>query len=106
VSYHALRLLTALFDVRDWKSVLDRMNSLLGEDDEASEYFLSAGVEYLQLVAQHEPSIVEWLKALIGTYPVSHKAMKSLQSFVRRNPDVALEIGLIDKRAHKELTGG
>src|SRR5215212_5841231 len=55
VSYHALRLLSTLYDVRDWRTVLDRMISLVGEEDEASEYFLSAGVEYLQLVIPYEP---------------------------------------------------
>ncbi len=106
VSYHALRLLTTLYDVRDWKAVLDRMVTLVGEHDEPSEYFLSAGVEYLQSIVQYEPSIVEWFKSLIETYPENHRAMKSLQSFVRRNPDAALEIGLIDRRIHKELTSG
>src|SRR5260221_10061578 len=106
VSYHALRLLTTLYDVRDWKPVLDRMISMVGEEDEPSEYFLSAGVEYLQSIVQYEPTVVEWLKSLTETYPASHLSMKSLQAFVRRNPDVALEVGLIDKRIHKELTGG
>ncbi len=106
VSYHALRLLTTLYDVRDWKPVLDRMISMVGEEDEPSEYFLSAGVEYLQSIVQYEPSVVEWLKSLTETYPASHMAMKSLQVFVRRNADIALEVGLIDKRIHKELTGG
>ena len=80
------------------------MISLVGEDDEPSEYFLSAGVEYLQPVVQYEPSVVEWLKSLIETYPASHRAMKALQTFVRRNPDIALETTLIDKRVYKELT--
>jgi hypothetical protein len=105
ISYHALRLLTTLYDVRDWRTVLDRMISLVGEDDEPSEYFLSAGVEYLQSIVQYEPTIVEWLKSLIESYPANHRAIKSLQTFVRRNPDVALEVGLIDRRTHKELTG-
>jgi hypothetical protein len=105
ISYHALRLLTTLYDVRDWKTVLDRMVTLVGEDDEPSEYFLSAGVEYLQSILQYEPSVVEWIKTLIETYPANHRAMKSVQSFVRRNPDVALEVGLIDRRVYKELTG-
>ncbi len=85
--------------------VMDRMISLVGEDDEPSEYFLSAGVEYLQSIVQYEPTIVEWLKSLIESYPANHRAIKSLQTFVRRNPDVALEVGLIDRRTHKELTG-
>ena len=105
VSYHALRLLTTLYDVRDWKTVLDRMITLVGEEDEPSEYFLSAGVEYLQIIVQYEPTVVEWLKSLIEVYPPSHRAMKALQAFVRRNPDMALETGLIDRRVYKELTG-
>src|SRR5260221_14310135 len=48
VSYHALRLLTTLYDVRDLKPMLDRMISMVGEEDEPSEYFLSAGGEYSQ----------------------------------------------------------
>src|SRR5258708_6530932 len=84
VSYHALRLLTTLYDVRDWKTVLDRMITLVGEEDEPSEYFLSAGVEYLQIVVQYEPSVVEWLKSLIETYPATHRAIKAMQTFSRR----------------------
>ncbi|HLY25264.1 MAG TPA: hypothetical protein VKQ72_02925 [Aggregatilineales bacterium] len=107
ISYHALRLLTTLYDVRDWKSVLDRMVSMMGEEDEQSEYFLAAGVEYLQNIAQYEPPVVEWMKSLIETYGrnPNHLAMKALNTFVRRNADVALDSGLIDKRAYKELTG-
>ena len=107
VSYHALRLLTTLYDVRDWKTVLDRMITLVGEEDEPSEYFLSAGVEYLQVIVQYEPTVVEWLKSLIEVYgrQENHRAMKALNAFVRRNPDLALETGLIDRRVYKELTG-
>ncbi len=107
ISYHALRLLTTLYDVRDWKSVLDRMITMTGEEDDQAEYFLAAGVEYLQNVAQYEPTIVDWLKSLIETYGrnPNHRAMKALNAFVRRNPDAALDSGLIDKRAYKELTG-
>jgi hypothetical protein len=105
VSYHALRVLAALYDVRDWKLVLDRMVSLVGETDEASQYFLSAGVDYLQIIIQHEPSVVEWLKSLLETYPPDHMAIQALETFVRRNLDVALEVGLINKRVYQELKG-
>jgi hypothetical protein len=105
VSYHALRLLAALYDVRDWRAVLDRMNSLVGVEDEASEYFLSAGVEYLQIIIQHEPSVVEWIKSLVESHGPEHMAVKALQAWVLRNADVALEVGLINKREHRELTG-
>src|SRR5258708_11641210 len=106
VSYHALRLLTTLYDVRDWRSVLDKMLTLLGDDDEPSEYILSAWLEYLQVVVQYESSVVDWFKDLIAaTSPQHPRAIKALQNFVRRNADVALEVGLIDKRAHQQLTG-
>jgi hypothetical protein len=105
VSYHALRVLSALYDVRDWKAVLDRMVSLVGETDDASEYFLSAGVEYLQMVVQHEPAVVDWLKSLLDTYGPEHMAIGALESFVRRNLDVALEVGLINKRVYQEMKG-
>jgi hypothetical protein len=105
VTYHALRLLAALYDVRDWRAVLDRMISLVGEEDEASEYFLSAGVEYLQIIIQHEPGVVDWIKSLGETYGPEHMAIKALQTWVLRNADLALEVGLINKREHRELTG-
>jgi hypothetical protein len=105
VSYHALRVLAALYDVRDWKSVLDRMVSLVGETDEPSQYFLTAGVEYLQIIIQHEPSVVEWLKSLLETYPPDHIAISALENYVRRNLDVALEVGLINKRDYREMKG-
>lgn len=105
VSYHALRLLSALYDVRDWRTVLDRMESLVGEDDEAAQYFLSAGVEYLQSIIQYEPDVVAWLKTLIETYPVEHMAIRAIQGWVRRNLDSALEIGLINKRDYREIKG-
>ncbi len=105
VSYHALRVLSALYDVRDWKLVLDRMVSLVGETDEPSEYFLSAGVEYLQPVIPHEPGVVDWLKSLLETYGLEHMAIRALESFVRRNLDTALEVGLINKREYREMKG-
>ncbi|MCC7446596.1 MAG: hypothetical protein IT324_04230 [Anaerolineae bacterium] len=105
VSYHALRLLSTLYDVRDWKAVLDRMISLVGEEDEAAEYFLSAGVDYLQIIIQYQPEVVEWVRSLLDTYGPEHMAVRSLQSFVRRNPDIALEVGLINKREYRELKG-
>ena len=105
VSYHALRLLSYLYDIRDWRTVLDRMVSLVGEEDEAAAYFLSAGVDYLQIIVQHEPEVVEWLKSLIESYPPDHMAVKAVEQFVRRSPDIALQVGLIGRREHKELTG-
>src|SRR5262249_54038812 len=105
VSYHALRLLSYHYDLRDWRAVLDLVISLVGEEDEAAAYFLSAGVEYLQLIVQYEPDTVTWLKSLIESYPPEHMAVKAVEQFVRRNPDVALQVGLIGRREHKELTG-
>jgi hypothetical protein len=106
VSYHALRLLTALNDLRDWKAVLDRMMSLVGEDDEASQYFLSAGVEYLWIIIQHEPGVVEWIKSLLETYPQEHMAITSVHNFVLTDPDTALAVGLINKKEHQQIKGG
>lgn len=105
VSYHALRLLSYLHDLRDWKTILDRMISLVGETDEISEFFLSAGFEYLSVMIPLEPSIVEWIKSLAEVYPVSHKAMQTAQDYVRNNPDAALGAGLINKQEYKLLTG-
>jgi hypothetical protein len=105
VSYHALRLLALLYDVRDWRTVLDRMVSLVGEDDEASQYFLSAGVEYLQILIPHEPEVVDWVKSLVETYPPDHLAIRALNTWVRRNLDAALEVGLINKREYREIKG-
>jgi hypothetical protein len=105
VSYHALRLLAAIYDVRDWRVVLDRMISLVGEDDEPSQYFLSAGVEYMQIIIQHEQAVVDWLKSLLETYPPEHMAIQALSGWVRRNPDIALQVGIITKREHKDITG-
>jgi hypothetical protein len=105
VSYHALRLLSYLTDVRDWRAVLDRMISLVGEEDEASEYFLAAGVDYLQMIIQYEEDVAEWVKSLQKSYHEGHMAIQALNGYIRRNPDVALEIGLITKREHRELTG-
>jgi hypothetical protein len=105
VSYHALRLLASLFDVRDWKIVLDRMISLVGEDDEPSQYFLSAGVEYVQIIIPHEPGVVDWLKSLLETYPPEHMAIQTLSSWVRKNPDIALNAGLISKQDYRAIKG-
>lgn len=106
VSYHALRLLIYLTDIRDWKTVLERMNSLVGEEDEASQYFLSAGVDYLAPILQYEPSVAEWMKLLIETYPATHMAVAALDKVVRRDPDTAFHVGLIDGRMLKDLKGG
>lgn len=103
VSYHALRLLSYLHDVRDWRTVLDRMITLVGEDDEASEYFLAAGIEYMEIIIPHEPAVVDWIKMLIETYPPQHMAVQAVQRYVRANPDIALQVGLINKREYREL---
>lgn len=103
VSYHALRLLSYLHDVRDWRTVLDRMITLVGEDDEASEYFLAAGIEYMEIIIPHEPAVVDWIKMLIETYPPQHMAVQAVQRYVRANPDTALQVGLINKREYREL---
>ncbi len=105
VSYHALRLLSYLHDVRDWRAVLDRMITLVGDQDEISEYFLSAGVEYLEVLIPIEPSVVEWLKSLVETYPPTHSAVEALQYYIRYNPDTALQVGLINRREYREITG-
>ncbi|HVO43314.1 MAG TPA: hypothetical protein VMT34_11855 [Aggregatilineales bacterium] len=105
VSYHALRLLAALYDVRDWRMVLDRMISLVGEDDEPSQYFLSAGVEYMQIIIQHEPAVVDWLKSLLETYPSEHMAIQTLYGWARKNPDVALQVGLISRQDYRSIKG-
>lgn len=105
VSYHALRLLSYLHDVRDWRAVLDRMITLVGEEDEASEFFLAAGIEYLEVMIPHEPAVVEWIKTLIEGYPAQHMALQAVQTYVQRNPDIALQVGLISKRDYRELTG-
>ena len=105
VSYHALRLLAGLYDVRDWRTVLDRMITLVGEDDEASQYFLSAGVDYLQILIQYEPDVVEWIRSMVETYPAEHMAIRALNTWVRRNLDAALEVGLINKREYREIKG-
>jgi hypothetical protein len=105
VSYHALRLLSYLHDVRDWRAVLDRMITLVGDDDEISEYFLAAGVEYLEVMIPLEPAVIEWIKTLPETYPPTHRALLAVQYFVRNNPDVALQVGLINRREYREITG-
>jgi hypothetical protein len=105
VSYHALRLLSYLHDVRDWRAVLDRMITLVGDQDEVSEYFLAAGVEYLEVMIPIEPAVVEWLKTLVETYPPTHRAIEALQYYVRNNPEAALQAGLINRREYRELTG-
>lgn len=105
VSYHALRLLSYLTDLRDWKNVLDRMITLVGEEDEASQYFLAAGVEYLQPVIQHEQAVVDWLKSLIETYPPEHMAIQAIATYVQREPDIALNVGLIGRREYKDIKG-
>jgi len=105
VSYHALRLLSYLHDVRDWRAVLDRMITLVGEIDESAQFFLAAGVEYLELMIPHEPAVVEWIKSLIETYGVDHMSVQAIQSYIQRNPDIALQVGLITKRDYRELTG-
>jgi hypothetical protein len=105
VSYHALRLLAHLYDVRDWRAVLDRMVSLVGEDEESAEYFLAAGVEYLQALIAHEPSVVEWIKSLVETHAPEHMAVQAVHNFVRVEPDVALQVGLINKRDYRDIKG-
>jgi hypothetical protein len=104
VSYHALRLLSYLHDVRDWRAVLDRMITLVGEEDEAAEYFLAAGIEYLEVIIPHEPAVVEWIRSLLDTYLEAHMAVQAVHNFVRRSPDIALQVGLINKREYRELT--
>lgn len=106
VSYHALRLLSYMTDLRDWKAVLDRMLSLLGEEDEAANYFLAAGIDYLAPIMQYEPTVVEWAKSLIDSYPADHLAVQALQAWVLREPDLALQVGLINRRQHQEIVGG
>jgi hypothetical protein len=106
VSYHALRLLSYQHDLRDWKAVLDRMISLVGEDDEASQYFLAAGVDYLSEIVLYEPSVVEWMKSLPEAYPPAHMAVVALQAFATRAPDIALQTGLINRRDHQRITTG
>lgn len=105
VSYHALRLLSYLHDVRDWRAVLDRMISLVGEEDEAAEYFLAAGIEYLDLMIPHEPAVVEWIRSLIETYPPTHMAVQAVQAWITANPDLALQVNLINRREYRDLTG-
>lgn len=105
VSYHALRLLSYLHDVRDWRAVLDRMITLVGEEDEAAAYFLWAGVEYLEVIIPHEPAVVEWIRSIVESYPAAHMAVQAVQDYVQRNPDTALQAGLISRRDYRELTG-
>jgi len=107
VSYHALRLLGTLYDVRDWRVVLDRMISLTSPEntDEVTEYFLAAGVDYLQAIVQFESEIVDWFKSLIDTYPPTHMAMRRLEKFVMNSPDIALEVHLINKEEYQALKG-
>ncbi len=105
VSYHALRLLSYLHDVRDWRAVLDRMITLVGETDESSQFFLAAGIEYLEVMIPHEGAVVEWIKSLIEVYPPEHMAVQTIQTYVRNNPDFALQVGLINKRDYREITG-
>lgn len=105
VSYHALRLLSYLTDLRDWKVVLDRMMSLVGEEDEVSQYFLAAGVDYLAPVVQHESAVVDWLKSLVESYPPEHMVIQAMAAFVHREPDIALNVGLIGRREYKEIKG-
>jgi hypothetical protein len=105
VSYHALRLLSYLTDLRDWKVVLDRMISMVGEEDEVSQYFLAAGVDYLAPVIQYESAVVDWLKSLVESYPPEHMVIQSMAAFVHREPDIALSVGLIGRREYKEIKG-
>jgi hypothetical protein len=105
VSYHALRLLSYLHDVRDWRTVLDRMITLVGDEDEAAEFFLAAGVEYLELLIPHETAVTDWIKSLFETYPPTHMAVGAAQNYIRTNPDIALQVNLITKRDYKEITG-
>lgn len=105
VSYHALRLLSYLHDVRDWRAVLDRMISLVGEEEEAAEYFLAAGIEYLEVIIPHEPAVIEWIKSLNETYPSTHMALQAVRDYIAHNPDVALQVGLISKRDYRDITG-
>jgi hypothetical protein len=105
VSYHALRLLSYLHDVRDWRAMLDRMITLVGEEDEAAAYFLWAGVEYLEVIIPYEPAVVEWIRSILESYPVNHMAVEAVHSYVQRNPDTALQVGLISRREYREMTG-
>ncbi|GAB4555123.1 MAG: hypothetical protein OHK0023_25960 [Anaerolineae bacterium] len=105
VSYHALRLLSYLHDVRDWRAVLDRMLTLVGDVDEVSEFFLTAGVEYLDVMIPIESAVVDWIRTLTETYPPEHRAVRAVEVYVRANPDAALQAGLITRRQYHELTG-
>jgi hypothetical protein len=105
VSYHALRLLSYLHDARDWQSVLERMDSYFGDDSEASQYFLTACFEYLQELIIHEPTVVEWVKKLLETYPPSHMATQAVQEFIQQRPDAALQAGFINRRDYQKITG-
>ncbi|MCC7208778.1 MAG: hypothetical protein IT323_15830 [Anaerolineae bacterium] len=105
VSYHALRLLSYLHDVRDWRAVLDRMITLVGEDNEAAAYFLWAGVEYLEVIIPHEPAVVEWIRSVVETYPPEHMAVQAVHDYVVRSPEMALQAGLINRREYREMTG-
>lgn len=105
VSYHALRLLAQLYDVRDWRAVLDRMISLVGELEDSAEFFLTAGVDYLQIIIAHESAVVDWIKSLVETHAPEHMAVQAVHAYVQRNPDIALQVGLINKREYRELTG-
>ncbi|MBX3063937.1 MAG: hypothetical protein KF726_13225 [Anaerolineae bacterium] len=105
VSYNALRVLSYLTDVRDWKTVLDRMLSLVGEESDVAQYFLAAGVEYLSPIAEFEPQIVEWMKSLVETYPPDHMSVQAVGVFVHREPDVALSGGLIGRKEYREIKG-
>jgi hypothetical protein len=105
VSYHALRLLSYLHDVRDWQAVLNRMISLVGEEDEISEFFLAAGFDYLEVLIPIESTVVDWVKTLPETYPPTHRAVARVAEYVRANPDIALQAGLINRREYREITG-
>ena len=106
VSYHALRLLSALYDVRDWRTVLDRMESLVGGRGRSGRIF---SVGRRGILAEHhpryEPDVVAWIKSLGGDYGTDHMAIRATQSWVRRNLDTALEVGLINKREYRDLKG-
>jgi hypothetical protein len=49
--------------------------------------------------------VVEWVKSLVETYPPDHLAIRALNTWVRRNLDAALEVGLINKREYREIKG-
>jgi hypothetical protein len=56
------------------------------------------------VIIPHESAVVEWIRSLLDTYPDAHMAVQAVHNFVRRSPDIALQVGLINKREYRELT--